>query len=280
MGATHHRSDRDYVLGTHDAEVARLAFQHSIWRSEVLRAWSGAGIGRGSRVLDVGAGPGFATLDLADIVGDGGEVTAVERSARFLELLRAEAQARGHGNVRTAELDLMHDPLPTPSAGAGFDAAWCRWVACFVPDPGLLVRRMAEALRPGGTAVFHEYHEYATYRVLPVRAEITAFVEAVFETWRAQGGEPNIARALPRLLVDAGLEIVSVRPLARAARPGEELWNWPAGFVRVNTPRLVEIGARTVAWGESVLKAVDEAERDPASVFMTPTVLEIVARKA
>ena len=81
--------DRDYFLGTHDEELARLGLQHRVWREAVLDCWRVAGIGAGSRVLDVGAGPGFAAADLAEIVGPSGEVVAVERSGRFVEAGRA-----------------------------------------------------------------------------------------------------------------------------------------------------------------------------------------------
>lgn len=271
MGA----AETDYVLGTHDAEVERLRFQHGIWREACMQAWLDAGVRPGARVIDIGAGPGFASLDLAELVGAAGEVLAVERSTRFADFLAQEAHRRGLAQVRVAPLDLMRDELP----GGGFDLAWCRWVACFVPDPALLVRRIAAALRPGGRAVFHEYHEYGTYRLLPPREAISSFVEAVFESWRAQGGEPDIGRVLPKLAVDAGLRIESVRPLARAARPGETLWNWPAGFARINTRRLVDLGIRNEEWARAVLDAVDAAERDPASVFVTPTVLELVVSR-
>lgn len=89
-------NDRDYVLGTHDAEVERLAFQHSIWQEEVHRAWHAAGIGIGAKVADLGAGPGFATVDLARLVGPTGEVYAIERSRRFLDVLAAAAHNAGH----------------------------------------------------------------------------------------------------------------------------------------------------------------------------------------
>ena len=284
------RNDRDYVLGTHDAEVERLGFQHSIWREEVLRAWMEAGIGLGSRVVDIGAGPGFASLDLAELVGPTGSVLATERSGRFLKLLTAEARRRGLPTIETCEIDLMHDAIPlqgvhgSPIDGArrgstGFDAAWCRWVACFVSDPALLVKRISAALRPGGAAIFHEYVEYGSYQLLPPRHEAKEFIEAVSESWRAGGGEPNIARVLPKMLVDAGFELKSLRPIARAARTTDPLWNWPAGFMRINVPRMVDLGVRSEAWGRSVLRALDEAERDPASIFITPTVLEIIAIK-
>lgn len=267
-------ADRDYVLGTHDAEVDRLAFQHDVWREDAHSAWRRAGVASGSRVVDIGAGPGFATLDLAEIVGPAGRVLAVERSGRFAELLRGEVARRRIDCVDVVEADLMLEPIGIGHA----DMAWCRWVACFVPDPALLVRRMAASLRRGGSAVFHEYVEYGSYQLLPDGEPIDAFVEAVSESWRRQGGEPDIARSLPRLIGEAGLEIESARPIVLGASPRDRLWHWPAGFVKTNVPRLVDLGVRSPQWGAWVLDRLERAESDPRSIFITPTVLEIIAR--
>ena len=73
-------ADQDYVLGTEDAEITRLGIQHRVWRPYVLDAWARAGIEPGMKVVDVGAGPGFVTIDLAEQVGRDGAVLAVERS--------------------------------------------------------------------------------------------------------------------------------------------------------------------------------------------------------
>ena len=80
--------DRDYVLGTHNEELARLGLQHRVWRPVVLDCWQRAGITVGKRVLDVGAGPGYAAVDLAEIVGPTGEVVALERSENFIRAMR------------------------------------------------------------------------------------------------------------------------------------------------------------------------------------------------
>jgi 16S rRNA G527 N7-methylase RsmG len=48
--------------------VARLGLQHHVWQSRVLDAWRRAGFGAGQRLADIGSGPGFAALDLAEIV--------------------------------------------------------------------------------------------------------------------------------------------------------------------------------------------------------------------
>src|SRR6266705_6978137 len=104
--------ESDYVLGTHDEELARLGLQHRVWRSVALDCWKKAGITVGSRVLDVGAGPGYATVDLAEIVGPAGEVVALERSSKFVRAMREAVRGRSLTNVRIHELDLMTDDLP------------------------------------------------------------------------------------------------------------------------------------------------------------------------
>ncbi len=58
-----------YVLGSHERERERLQRQHAIWRDDCLAAWQQAGWGTGQRLLDLGCGPGFASLDLAQRVG-------------------------------------------------------------------------------------------------------------------------------------------------------------------------------------------------------------------
>jgi SAM-dependent methyltransferase len=200
----------------------------------------------------------------------------VERSRRFLDLLRGECHARELAHVEGIELDLMLDAIPVRD----FDAAWCRWVACFVHDPALLLARVRDALRPGGTIVLHEYVDYATYRCLPQRPAIERFVQEVMRSWREHGGEPDIARAMPALLGAGGFRIRSARPLGFSFGPGERGWNWPAGFVRTNVPRLVELGRATPIWADEVLAELAAAEADPDSLFVTPLVLEIVAEKA
>jgi SAM-dependent methyltransferase len=269
-------TDRDYVLGTHDEEIDRLGLQHLVWRPEMLAAWSRGGITRGSRVLDVGAGPGFATADLGEMVGAHGEVAGLERSARFVDAARRRCAGRGLTNVRIEETDLMTD-APEALPGAGFDAAWCRWVACFVSSPDRLAQRIARALRPGGVAIFHEYENYAAWRLLPPRAGMDRFVAEVMASWRATGGEPDIARTLPALLERCGFIVRHVRPIVFTVRPSDFIWQWPAAFLRSGILRLVELGRVDEAFAEDVTREFDLAERDPSTLMVTPLVLEIVA---
>lgn len=104
-----------------------------------------AGVKPGQRVLDVAAGAGDQTLDLAECVGPAGEVLATDISAGILELARANARRGGFENVKVKVADCEALGL----AGAGFDAAVSRLGLMFLPDPLRGLKEIRAALKPG-----------------------------------------------------------------------------------------------------------------------------------
>jgi len=268
-------TEADYILGTHDDEIARLGLQHRVWRDVVTECWRRVGITEGWRVIDAGTGPGYATADLAEIVGPTGAVLGIERSARFVQAARERCARRGLTNVEFREGDLMELSL----GKIGYDASWCRWVASFVSSPKKLVENIAGALRPGGIAIFHEYSDYLTFRFMPIRPALEKFELVVSESWIASGGEPNIARVLPELLRDAGMRVIEIVPRVRTISPRDYTWQWPKSFIEINVRRLQELGRISDELAADILREFREADADPNSWFTTPMFLEIVAQK-
>jgi SAM-dependent methyltransferase len=266
-------TERDYVLGTHDEEVERLGLQHRVWRPQVLDVFRRAGIAPGETVLDVGAGPGFAAVDLAEIVGRSGKVLALERSRRFLDVLEDRAGRLGLANIETREQDVAQSGF-----GQGFaDASWCRWLLSLVGDPRRTVGHIAAALKPGGRAIFHEYAGYGAWRTLPPDPDVERFRTFVIRSWRDSGGEPDVALELPGWLAEEGLEIVEMRPLVHAVRKGDFMWEWPASFMASGAKRLAELGYVEAEEAERLATALD---RLPEGSWMTtPLVIEVIARK-
>lgn len=268
-------TERDYVLGTHDEELARLGLQHRVWRPVVLDCWGRAGLTLGSRVLDVGAGPGYATADLAEIVGPTGQVVAVERSSNFVRALRERCRARSIENVQIHELDLMTDPLPEES----YDFSWCRWVASFVTDPALLIRKLSQVLRPGGKAIFHEYAHYLTWRFIPRLPNQERFAQEVKASWTAAGGKADVGLDLPVYLAQNGFVVRSALPRIYYVGPSDYMWQWPASFVGIGLARLQELGRIDADFAAKVNQEIAEAGTNPHSRLISPLVLEIVAEK-
>ena len=322
--------ERDYVLGTHDDEIKRLGLQHRVWRPRVLDAWRRAGFTVGQTLIDVGSGPGHATMDLAEIVGPAGRVVAIERSRRFLDALQTTQRERGLHNIEAVELDLddaqgLHNPKPERQrAGTAFpnpereragglglppdqrgtkggregeapaeprpaaplgeawskahaDGAWCRWVLCFVKRPREVLANIAQLLRPGSALVLHEYFDYSTWRFAPQCPELEEFVGLVMQSWRAQGGEPDIALSIPRWLGELGFQIRSIQPIVEVVPPTSFVWHWPRSFIEVGLRRLVDLGFFTQQRAAAILAAVAAAEASPHTLVITPAVLEVIA---
>jgi ubiquinone/menaquinone biosynthesis C-methylase UbiE len=266
--------ENDYVLGTDDEEIARLGLQHRVWRPRVLGTWRRAGFRAGQTILDAGSGPGFASLDLADIVGPDGRVIAVERSRRFLDALASESSRRGLANITPIEGDL--DTLSLPRAGV--DAVWCRWVLAFVIKPRSVLQKLADVLKPGGTLVLHEYFEYGTWRMTPPVRELEEFVTLVMTTWREARGEPNIGVHIPRWLHQMGLRIESTTAIVEAAAPGTPYWEWLNAFIVSGLGRLTALNAVDGTRASEIRHAISRAAA-LESRMITPGVLEILATK-
>ena len=265
----------DYVLGTDDDELKRLGIQHLVWRPRVMDAWRRAGFSAGQHVLDVGCGPGYATLDLASIAGQGGRVTAIDRSPRFLDHAAVAAKAAGLDNVDFVERDLDASELPLVNA----DGAWCRWVFAFLSKPRELLRSLRASMKPGGKLVVYEYFDYATWKLVPRSPAFETFVEAVMKSWRHTGGEPDIAIDLLSWLPEEGFEIVELRPFVDVVSPVDSIWQWPSSFVEVGLSRLVELGHLDNEQANATRAAFADAEGNPDSRLITPAVLEIIARR-
>lgn len=267
--------ERDYYLGTHDIEIRRLGVQHRVWRPAVLDAWRRAGITAGARVIDAGAGPGYASIDLAEIVEEHGKVFALERSDRFIEALAAAAAARGLGNIKTHALDLVTDPIPV----SGVDAAWIRWVFAFVSEPASVLNKLSASIRKGGVLIVHEYMDWGSMNWTPRNPTLSGFIEVALREWRASGGEPDIAAQLLPRLGDAGLRLREARPIIYAIKPDNYVWRWPATFIPNHARSLAERGAVSKEWTDEVGRAFAAAEANPDTVMTTPLVMEIIAER-
>lgn len=267
--------DRDYILGTHDEEIVRLGIQHRVWRPRALDAWRRAGFTTDQTLIDVGCGPGYASVDLAGIVGASGRIISIDRSRRFLDTLERAAQSYGFQNIKTVEADLESGEFPE----SGADGAWCRWVFAFLKQPRTLLEKIQRSLRTGGTLVVHEYFDYSTWRTTPRCPEIEEFVQEVMRNWRSDGGEPDIGLQLPIWLRELGFEIRSLTPIIDIVPPSNFVWQWPKSFVRVGPQRLVDLGLMTSQQAKQVVDAFDRVEKTPHALMITPAVMEIIAQK-
>ena len=152
-------------------------------------------------LLDIGAGPGTITADLAGLVG---RVTATEVGEKELDLSRATVADRGITNVDFAVQDVHALTFPDGS----FDVVHAHQVLQHVADPVAALREMARVVKPGGLVAARD-GDYAAFAWWPRLPELDEWLRLYYAAARANGGEPDAGRRLLSWARAAGLTDVT-----------------------------------------------------------------------
>lgn len=99
----------------------------------------------GARVLDVGCGFGDSTIRIARSVGPRGAAFGVDCAENFVRAAQVEAAAAGAPNAVFFKADVQSDDLRGP-----YDYAFSRFGTMFFMMPGVALRNIRAALKPGG----------------------------------------------------------------------------------------------------------------------------------
>ncbi len=126
--------------------------------------------GPGERILEVGPGTGYYTLDVAEWVKPDGEVDVVDLQQEMLDHTMRRAGERGLANVTPTRSDATSMPYEDGS----FDAAYLVTVLGEIPDQDAAIRELARVLKPGGRLVVGELVGDPHYvRLAPMRLRAT-----------------------------------------------------------------------------------------------------------
>ncbi len=163
-------------------------YQRQALRADLLDDWIGAlGLGAGDRVIEIGAGPGYFSLALAERVGPKGMVYAVDRSADALAELERRQRARGIAQIER----IVADASALDPAAVKARAALLTMVLHHADDPAGILASVARLLPPGGLAVIGEFHPDGPCAVGPSRAHRLAPAEV--ESWCERAGLARVA---------------------------------------------------------------------------------------
>jgi ubiquinone/menaquinone biosynthesis C-methylase UbiE len=106
----------------------------------------------GERILEIGPGTGYYTLDMAEWVGAQGTIEIFDIQQEFLDHTMERAGQRGVSNVVPTQGDATDLPYEDDS----IDAVVLTAVLGEIPDRATALREIARVLRPGGRLVVGE----------------------------------------------------------------------------------------------------------------------------
>jgi predicted methyltransferase len=122
--------------------------ERDLWQrpSDIIRALD---LKSGNVVVDFGAGAGYFSLKLSEVVGPGGQVLAVDLRRLSLLFLRIRAVLQGKHNIQAIAGSVDDPHLPSGAADAVLIANTYHELTA----PEKILAHLARTLRPGGRLV-------------------------------------------------------------------------------------------------------------------------------
>jgi SAM-dependent methyltransferase len=252
-----------YVLATDadDVERRRMALLFAYHGAVTIEVLEAAGVARGWRCLEVGAGGGDITRWLSHRVAPDGSAVAVDLETHWLEPLASDIVEVRRGDFGRLELD-----------PGSFDLVVAQMVLLHLPDPAEACRRFVDLTAPGGQIVIHDV-DFTPLALADATALETAGVAVMPDVMRAAGIDIALGPTVAALLRQAGATIEQIE-ICPADTP--ELGRIAAEITAITIERFRDRSPVPDEAIDAALKALE----DPGRHLTGPTRWVIRARRA
>jgi ubiquinone/menaquinone biosynthesis C-methylase UbiE len=154
------------------------------------------------RILSLGCGTGIEVRALRRLIGPTTVIVGIDHSAALVDAARRLTVEEGITDNVTYDVGDAHH---TPYHDGEFDIVTLHTLISHIEDPGEVLREARRVVRPGGTvAVFDG--DYASLTFSHPDHEMATTVEK--KLMQLIVANPRVMRDMPRLVAEAGLELI------------------------------------------------------------------------
>src|SRR3712207_1950001 len=249
-----------------DVMVSRLEVRGQHWFfQKVLREYLDVmDVDSASSVLDMGCGTGVASRTIARRVNFSGKVTGIDLSPYLVEAAKRLAGEEGLGTLvefrsgDTRELDIPDGE---------FDAVVAHTLVSHVKEALTVLKEAGRAVRPGGLiAIFDGDYASMTFALDdPIQSKRydEALINAVVTS-------PRVMRQMPRLIQQAGLEMIRTFPYIMAEVGEGDFWLSAIDSFEKLAPKSGSMTqAEAASWANALYAASDKGVFFGASNYYT-----------
>jgi ubiquinone/menaquinone biosynthesis C-methylase UbiE len=261
-----------YLLGTSSAELEHLVAQAETYAPEAQQLLELVGLGRGDAAIDLGCGA-LGILDLlAERVGPNGRVVGLDREPRMLSLA-AQLTERRRVEVELVKADAADTGLQADS----FDFVHARTLLLNVDKPKEVIAEMVALARPGAVVAVQE-PDSAGWVCDPPHPAWEVLRSALTAAYRRSGKDFDIGRRAARLLREAGLEDVQVRPTARATQTGDYYQTFLLTLVELLRNEILALGTIDESELDAHVESLEAHVLSPGTITCQPNIWQAWGR--
>lgn len=254
-----------YSLLREPAEYDRLRAQARVWETATARLLDRIALPAGARCLDAGCGPGETMRLLARRVGPRGHVTGLDSDEALADLAGRTLKDEGHDNCDIHVRDLRTDPI-----GGPYDLVFARLLLFHLPDRVEVLRRLWDAVAPGGHLVLQDY-DLVSACCVPAASGVDAVAALVVESFTAAGCDVRAGLRLSSFLAEAGIGRPDGTDVSGLLVPLSQGAPMLDHVLHSLLPSAVASGVTTAGQAEAALRRLsDDAAGDPDRPMLWP----------
>jgi SAM-dependent methyltransferase len=259
-----------YALSSGRTDHDRLRMLCEIHDPQTRALLTRAGLSGSHRYVEFGCGLGFVARWAAT---QAAHVTAIDLSQEHLDEARRLAVAAGLTNIEFRKANIYEHSLPA----ASLDYSYSRWLLVHLNRPVDAMRKIREALIPGGIMVCEETDISEVYTE-PATEGYHAYRDLSLESGRKRGVNYAGGRLLHSWAREAGFEVLdlSVYHPHYLTGPHKGFWSWT--FLEIAHALLKE-GLLTEDRLRQLANGMRAADEDPTIMVAHCRTHQMIARK-
>lgn len=139
-----------YILNTDINAQNHLNLQHRLYQQSSINLLLKGGVSKGQKGLEVGCGTGKMSVEISNLIGSTGQLTAIDVSNEQVESAKKFASNCQNINFQIADVNALDD------FSNQFDFVYCRMVLHHLDDASLAFAQLVNCLKPKGVLICEE----------------------------------------------------------------------------------------------------------------------------
>ena len=250
----------------------RLRVLAAARRASTLELFQLAGLRPGMRSADLGCGSGDVTLDMAVLAGPAGWVAGNPPPLPMVAFAGVAPHQRGLAFGVSVGPDDAHWAAP-----GEYDFVYCRFLLQHLARPADLLRRMWEAVRPGGVLAVEDADLGGLF-CDPDNAGFTFYQRMYVEVLARNGGDPTCARRLARYFRETGIPAPEVR-LLQGVNAGGDAKAMPLLTLEAIADSIVRSGLANAGEVTAATEDLRAFTTRPDTLISDPRIFQVWARR-